>query len=246
MPAVQRQVDIGNKILEALPQSEFRRLVEQLERVHLDKGEVIYVAGDTIRYAYFPLNGLLSLVSTTETGASMELASVGNEGIVGHTVINKTAVIPYDVTAPVATDAWRIKMETLQEEFDKGEALHDLMLAYVNMLMAQISQSSVCHRFHTVEEALSGWLLVVQDRVNSDTLNLTHEVISNALGVPRTGVTVAAGSLQKAGLIRYSRGKIVILDPAKLEEKSCECYRIIRDKIKQFPNASASVLQAQA
>jgi CRP-like cAMP-binding protein len=237
MPAVQWQVDIGNKLLGALPHSELKRLVEHLEPVQLEKGEVVYVTGDRIRYAYFPVNGLLSLVSTTETGGSMELAMVGNEGIVGLTVINKTGIISYDVTVPIATEAWKIKAQTLEEEFDRGEGLHDLMLAYVHILMAQISQSSVCHRFHTLEQALSNWLLVVQDRVNSETLNLTQELISDALGVPRTGVTAAAGALQRAGLIRYSRGRIVILDRAKLEANACECYRIIGDKIKHFPRA---------
>jgi len=240
MPAVQRQVDIGNKILRALPQYEFSRLVEHLERVRLEKGEFLFMAGDRMRYAYFPITGLLSLVSPTEKeGGSVELAQVGNEGMVGLAMITKTRTIFYDVTVPVETYAWRIKVEILQEEFDRREGLHDLMLAYVNMLITQISQSSICHRFHSLEEALSNWLLVVRARVNSNTLNLTQELISNALGVPRTGVTVAAGSLQRAGLIRYSRGKIVILDPGKLEAKACECYRIIRDNIDQFPNGSS-------
>jgi CRP-like cAMP-binding protein len=243
MPAVQRQVDTGNKILGGLPQSEFRRLVEHLEQLHLNKGDVVYHAGDTIRYSYFPINGLLSLVSTTANGATMELAMVGNEGIVGLTVINKSGTIPYDVTAPFTTDAWRIKVQAVQEEFDRREGLYELMLAYVNMLMGQIAQSSICHRFHTLEQALSGWLLAVQDRVNSDSLDLTQELISNALGVPRTGVTVAAGSLQKAGLIRYSRGKIVVLERARLEHRSCECYRIIRDKVKQFSKNSLARVQ---
>jgi len=245
MPAVQWQLDIGNKMLGALPQSEFRRLVEHLERVQLEKGQVVYVTGDTIRYSYFPINGLLSLVSTTETGGSMELAMVGNEGIAGLSMINKTGFIPYDVTVPAATEAWRIKAQVLENEFDRGEGLHDLVLTYLNLLLAQISQSSICYRFHKLEAALSSWLLVIQERVNSDTLDLTQELISNALGVPRTGVTAAAGSLQRAGLIRYSRGRIAILDRAQLENNSCECYRIIRDKIKQFPkNATARVRQA--
>ena len=239
MPAVQRQVDIGNKILRALPQYEFNRLVEHLERVHLEKGEVVYYYGDKIRYAYFPINGLLSLVSTTETGATIELAQVGNEGMVGLPMITKTS-ISYDVHVPVATVAWRIRAEVLQQEFDRREGLHDLMLSYVNMLITQLSQSCICNRFHSLEEALSNWLLVVRDRVNSDTLNLTQELISNALGVPRTGVTMAAGSLKRAGLIRYSRGKIEILDPARLEDRACECYRIIRDNISQFPNGSSA------
>ena len=240
MPAVQLQVDIGNKLLGALPQSEFKRLVEHLERVQLEKGKVVYVTGDKISHAYFPIKGLLSLISTTETGASMELAMVGNEGIAGLTVINKTGIIPCEVTAPIATEAWKIKAQTLEEEFDRGEGVHDLMLAYVQILMTQISQSSICHRFHKLTEKLSNWLLVVQDRVNSDTLNLTQELISNSLGVPRTGVTAAAGSLQRAGLIRYSRGRIVIVDRAKLEANACECYRIIGDKLKHFPKDSTA------
>jgi len=241
MPAVQWQVDVGNRILGALPQSEFRRLSEHLERVHLEKGKVVYVTGDTIRHAYFPLNGLLSLGLTTETGASMDLAMIGEEGIAGLTVINKTGTIPYDLTVAVATEAWKIKAQVLEAEFDRGEALHDLVLAYLNILLGQISQSSFCHRFHKLEAALSSWLLVVQDRLNSDTLNVTQELISNALGVPRTGVTAAAGSLQRVGLIRYSRGRIVILDRARLELQSCECYRIIRDRLKHFPGDSRNV-----
>jgi CRP-like cAMP-binding protein len=241
MSAVQWQVDVGNKILGALPPSEFRRLSEHLERVRLEKGEVVYVTGDTIRHAYFPLNGLLSLVLTTETGASMDLAFVGDEGLAGLTVINKTGIIPYDVTVPVTTEAWKIKAQVLEAEFDRGEALHDLVLAYLNVLLDQISQAALCHRFHKLEAALSSWLLMVQERLNSDTLSLTQELISNALGVPRTGVTAAAGSLQREGLIRYTRGRIVIVDRAGLEARSCECHRIIRDKLKQFPRDSTNV-----
>ena len=245
MPAVQWQVDTGNKILGALPQSEFKRLLEDLERVRFEKDEVVYVSGDTIRYSYFPIDGLLSLVSTTETGASMELAMVGNEGMVGLSMLNKTGTIPYDVTVPVATEAWKIKAQVLEKEFDRSEALHDLVLAYLSILMVQISQSSICYRFHKLEAALSSWLLIIRERVNSDTLNLTQELISNALGVPRTGITAAAGSLQRAGLIRYSRGRIVILDRAQLEDNCCECYRIIHDKIRQFPkNSTARVRHA--
>ena len=233
MLAVSKQV-LGNRILDVLPQSEFIRISEHLKSVHLEKDEVVYAAGDKVRYAYFPVQGLLSLISTTETGSTVELAMVGNEGMVGLAVINKMGIIPHDVTVRIATDALRIKVEVLQEEFDKGERLQELMLVYVSMLIAQISQSAICHRFHTIEAALSRWLLAVQDRANSDTLNLTQETISNALGVPRTGVTTAAGSLQRAGLIRYSRGKITILDRATLEAHSCECYRVIRDAFERF------------
>jgi len=227
MLPVSKQI-IGNRILDALPQSEFASIFEHLKSVHLEKDERVYAAGDKVGYTYFPVNGLLSLISTTETGSTVELAMFGNEGMVGLPMIHRMGIIPYDVTARIATDAFRINVEALQEELDKRWRLWELMFAYVTMLIAQISQSSVCHRFHTIEEALSRWLLAVQNRANSDILNLTQETISNALGVPRTAITTAAGSLQRAGLIRYSRGKIVILDRSGLEAHSCDCYRVSR------------------
>ena len=242
MFAISKQA-IGNTILDSLPQLEFRRIVEHLTKVHLEKDQVVYAAGDRVRYAYFPVRGLLSLVSTTETGSTVELAMFGNEGMVGLGVINSMGIIPYDVTVRFATDALRIKVEVLQEQFNKGGRLQELMLGYISMLIAQISQSSICHRFHTTEEALSHWLLAVQDRVNSDTLDLTQETISNALGIPRTGVTTAAGSLQRAGLIRYSRGKITILDRRGLEVHACECYRVIREEIYCLPRSSPALEQ---
>src|SRR5215204_5353970 len=231
MLAASTQVAVGNRILAALPLEQFARLRPHLSTVHLERDEVVYIAGDQIRYVYFPISGLISLLSTTETGSTVEVAMVGNEGIVGLPVILKNSMIPYEVAVQTETEAYRIKAEDLQEEFDKGEALHELILRYLNLLIAQISQSSLCHRFHTVEKALGGWLLMVQDRLNTESLNLTQEIISHALGVPRTGVTTAAGSLQRAGLIRYSRGKIMILDRARLEEQSCECFRIVHEEL---------------
>lgn len=235
MLATSRQVDVGNRILASLPHREFRRILGHLESVHLSKGEV-YIAGDTVCHAYFPVNGLFSLRSTTEAGSTVEVAMVGNEGLVGVLpMINRKGIIPYDVCVQIAADAYRIKIDILREEFDRGERLQKLMLGYMALLIAQIAQLSMCHRFHTLEQTLGRWLLVARDRVNSDTLNLTQENISNAIGVSRTGVTMAACSLQRAGLIRYSRGKIVILDGARLEASACECYRKIRDEVAQFP-----------
>jgi len=176
----------------------------------------------------------MSLLATTETGSTVEVAMVGNEGIIGLPVILKNKMIPYEVTVQTETEAFRIKAEDLQEEFDKCEALHELILRYLNVLIAEIAQSALCHRFHTVEEALGRWLLMAQDRLNTDSLKLTQEIISHALGVPRTGVTMAAGALQTAGLIRYSRGKIMILDRARLEANSCECFRIIHEELSHF------------
>ena len=240
MLAVPKLVTTGNKILASLPQHELASLARHLESVHLEKGEVVYITGDRIRYAYFPIGGLFSLLSTTETGSTVEIAMVGNEGMVGLPVILKTGTTPYEVTVQIATEAFRIKAEALQEEFNKGGALQERVLRYLNVLIAQVSQITICNRFHTLELALSRWLLTAQDRVNSESLNLTQETISQALGVPRTGVTMAAGTLQRAGLIRYSRGKIVILDRPKLEANSCECYRIINDQIHHFLSESNS------
>lgn len=234
MLAASRQLGMRNKILGAIPHEEFANLLPHLEEVHLEKGETVYLTGDNIKYAYFPENGLLSLLVTTKTGSTVEVASVGSEGVVGLPTILRNQMIPYEVTVQFPTQAWKIRAQRLQEEFDKGKTFHEFVLRYLNVLITQISQSSICNRFHPMNAALSRWLLTVQDRVNSDNLNLTHESISHTLGVPRTAVTGAALELQKAGAIRYMRGNISILDRAKLEEKSCECYRIVRDELDHF------------
>lgn len=234
MFGVSTRVSSGNRILAALPGDQFVRLLPHLSTVRLQRDEVVYITGDQIRYVYFPVSGLMSLLSTTETGSTVEVAMVGNEGIIGLPVILKNRMIPYEVTVQTESQAFRITAEDLQEEFDKGEALHELILRYLNILIAEISQSALCHRFHTVEEALGRWLLMAQDRLNTENLHLTQEIISHALGVPRTGVTMAAGSLQRAGLIRYSRGKITIVDRIRLEANSCECFRILHDELSHF------------
>jgi CRP-like cAMP-binding protein len=234
MLAASTQVAIGNRIFAALPAVQFARLQPQLSTLRLERDEVLYITGDEIRYVYFPISGLVSLLSTTETGSTVAVAMVGNEGIIGLPVILKNKMIPYEVTVQTETVAYRMKAEELQQEFNRCEALHELILRYLNVLIAEISQSALCHRFHTVEEALGRWLLMAQHRLNTDSLNLTQEIISHALGVPRTGVTMAAGALQRAGLIRYSRGKIVIVDRARLEANSCECFRIIHDELSHF------------
>ena len=234
MVAVPGQVGVGNRILSALPSHEFARIQPHLGTVHLEKGKLVYITGDLIQYVYFPVNGLLSLLSATETGSTVEVAMVGNEGIVGLPAVLKKGMISYEVSVQVPVDAFRIKAELLQQEFDRGERLQEYMLGYTHTLIGQIAQLSICNRFHTIEKALSRWLLMAGSRVNTNTLSLTQENIANVLGVPRTGVTMAARALQNAGLIRYSRGNIVILDLAGLEANSCECYRIIHDELQQF------------
>jgi CRP-like cAMP-binding protein len=232
--AAQTQIGIANRILGALPHVELARLLPFLEEVDLQKGEIVYLSGDNIQYAYFPEDGLLSLLSTTETGSTVEVAMVGREGVVGLPVILRNQMIPYEVKVQFTTKALKIRAKELREEFDKGQALHELVLRYLNTLIVQISQSSICNRFHLRDQAFRRWLLTVQDRVNCDSLNLTQETISNALGIPRTAITKAAAAMQRDGLIRYHRGEIIILDRARLEAESCECYRIIRDELRHF------------
>lgn len=236
MLASSMQLSTGNRILDALPHEERARLLPFLEKVDLKKGEIVYLTGDPIKHAYFPEDGLLSLVSITETGSPMEVAMVGSEGGVGLPVILRDKIIPYDVTAQFSTRALKIKAKALKEEFDKGQALHECVLRYLSVLIAQISQGSICNRFHSREQALRRWLLTVKDRVNSENLDLTQENISNALGIPRTAVSKAAATMQRDGLIRYSRGKIMVLERARLEADSCECYHIIRDQLHHFLN----------
>ena len=229
-----KQLAIRNRILAALPDEEYGRIAPHLSPVAFEKDQVIYRSEDPIEFVYLPESGLISLLSTTETHATIEVAMLGKEGVVGLPVVLKNRIIPYEVMVRFRTEALRIKAEIFQEEFDKGQVLHEFVLRYLNVMLTQISQSSICNRFHTIEATLSRWLLTVQDQTDSNTLQLTQKVISEALGVPRTGVTVAAGTLQNAGAIRYSRGKIAILDRVLLESRSCECYRIIRDELDQF------------
>jgi len=234
MLGASQKVDIQNRILAALPHQELGRILLHAVNVHLERGQVVYVTGDRIHHVYFPNNGLLSLRCTSESGSTVEVAMVGNEGVVGLPAILRNCLMPHEVTVQITTEAFKIRVEDFQEEFNKREALQELMLRYLNILIAEISQSSLCHRFHTLEQALSRWLLTTQDRLSSASLDVTHEIISHALGVPRTGVTMAAGALQRASLIRYSRGKIVILDRAGLEANSCECFRIVHDELNHF------------
>ena len=231
---VLKQHDIRNRILGALPDEEFGRIASHLNYVTFEIDEIIYLSDDPIEYVYLLESGLVSLLSTTESGSTIEVAMLGQEGLVGLPVILKNRVIPYEVKVRLRSEAFKIKAEIFQGEFDKGQVLHEFVLRYLNVMITQISQSSICNRFHTIEQTLSRWLLTVHDHVNANTFNLTQQVIAQALGVPRTGVTVAAGTLQTGGAIRYSRGKIVILDRVRLESHSCECYRIMRDELDHF------------
>ena len=220
-----------NQLLAALPRHEYERLAPHLELTHLPKGKTLAHPGESLRYAYFPTNGMISLLSTTESGQTIEVAMIGNEGLVGVPIILGVNVAPYWCMVQIQSDAMRISAAALRKEFKSGDVLNDLLLRYTHGLLTHITQSAVCNSFHTVQERLCRWLLVSRDRLKSDSINLTQEFISQMLGTARTGVTMAAIPLQDAGYIRYRRGKITILNRQGLESAACECYTIIRKEI---------------
>jgi CRP-like cAMP-binding protein len=205
-----------------------------LEPVEFITGRVLYEIADTVRYIYFPASGMLSLLSITKAGSIIEVAMVGNEGMVGIPAILRTNIIPYRVMVQIPGRGMRLRADVLSGEFNKGGRLQDMLLRYTHTVLSQISQSAVCNYFHTVEQRLCRWLLVTRDRVHSNKFCLTQEVISHMLGVPRTNVTMRAGALQQKGLIRYSRGKISIIDPRGLEEAACECYEVVKEELSGF------------
>lgn len=220
-----------NRLLSALPRTEYELLRSHLQRVHFARGKVLYNPRDAVRYGYFPLTGMISLLSLNHNGETIELGAVGNEGFVGVSSFLRSNTSPYRVVVQIPADVMVIRAEVLRREFNRGGHLQDLLLRFVHALVVQISQSAICNHFHHTQARLARWLLVSRDRAKSDTLHLTQEFLSQMLGVPRTGVTVAAGALQESRLITYSRGKITILDPKGLGLRACECYRIITEEI---------------
>ena len=223
-----------NRLLAALPRAEYLRLLPHLKLVHLPPRKILYDIGEVVRYAYFPRGGMISLLSSTEDGRTVEVGMIGNEGVAGIGVILRNKIEPCQMMVQLPGNAMRISGDVLQEEFKRCHALQDLLLRYTHMLLLQIAQSAACNRFHTVEERLCRWLLISRDRLQTDTLHLTQEFLAHMLGVPRTSVTMAASDLQRKGLIQYGRGRIIILDYPRLEAAACECLRVVRAGISQF------------
>ena len=223
-----------NQLLATLLKVEYARLLPHLEWVRLAQNKILYEAGDIVRHIYFPVSGMTSLLSSTEDGQTVEVAMVGNEGVVGVSVILKVDRTPYKAKVQIAANAMRIRTDVFKREFGRGGQFQDLILHYAHTLLTQVSQSAACNRFHTVEQRLCRWLMIGRDRTKSDTLQLTQEALSHMLGSPRPSVTAIAGALQKEGMIRYRRGRITIVAPAALEAASCECYRIVRDEINAY------------
>src|SRR5882672_7541839 len=217
-----------NHLLGALPEEDYERLRPNLERVTFSLGQVVYESNGHLDYGYFPTSSVASLLYTTVDGSTTEMGLAGNDGVVGIALFLGGDTTPNRAVVQIAGGAFRMKAKILQQEFAGGGILQQLMLRYTQALITQISQTAVCNRLHSVEQRLCRWLLLTHDRVRSAELLLTQEFIANMLGGRRESVTRAARRLQKAGLIRYVRGHITILDRQGLEAQSCECYQVVK------------------
>ena len=217
-----------NRLLAALSEPEFNRLYPNLELVPLLLGEVLYESGDQLQHVYFPILSIVSLLYVMADGASAEIAVVGNEGIIGIALFMGGETMPNRAVVQSAGYAYRLRSQLLKEEFSRAGELQNLLLRYTQALLTQMSQTAVCNRHHSVDQQLCRWLLLSLDRLPSTELTMTQELIANMLGVRREGVTEAAGKLQSAGLIHYSRGKITVLDRPRLEARACECYKVVK------------------
>lgn len=223
-----------NRILAALVPSDFARLQDDLELVSVKLGQVLFESGDNLGYVYFPADCIVSLVSTTQTGATAELAISGNDGLVGIPLVLGGNTTTHRAVVQSAGTAYRLKVEVMRWELDQGGDFLHLTLRYTQALMTQMAQSVVCNRHHSVDQQLCRWLLLSLDRLPGDQLNMTQELIANMLGVRREAVTEAAGKLQAAGLIQYSRGHITIVDRGALEARVCECYATVKDEYQRL------------
>ena len=217
-----------NHLLAALPPSDYERLASHLELIPMRLGDVLYEPGVRLRHVYFPTTSIVSLLYVMENGTSAEIAIIGNEGILGISLFMGGETTPSRAVVQSAGHAFRLKAQRLKDEFGRFGPMLQLLLRYTQALITQMSQTAVCNRHHSVDQQLCRWLLLSLDRLASNELAMTQELIANMLGVRREGVTEAAGKLQDAGLIRYRRGRITVLDRPGLEARSCECYQVVK------------------
>ena len=218
----------ANQLLAVLPEMEWARIEPHLVEVDLPLGEVIYESGGQLEHVFFPTTSIISLLYVMEDGASAEIAIVGHEGMVGVSLFMGGETTPSRAIVQSAGRAWRLNARMLKDEFNRGGPMQRLLLRYTQALITQMAQTAVCNRHHSIDQQLCRWLLLSIDRLPSNELRMTQELIANMLGVRRSGVTAAALKLQNAGLIRYSHGHITVLDRPGLEVHVCECYAVVK------------------
>lgn len=217
-----------NHLLAALPKSDFERVAPHLELVSLLLGASLYESGIALHHVYFPVDSIVSLLNVMADGASAEIAVVGKDGVVGVSLFMGGETTPSRAVVQSAGQAFRLKGALLKSEFNRAGAMQRLLLRYTQALLTQMAQTAVCNRHHSLDQQLCRWLLMSLDRLPSNELVMTQDLIANMLGVRREGVTEAAGKLQQAGLIQYSRGHILVLDRAGIEARTCECYAVVK------------------
>ena len=223
-----------NHLLDALPASDYERLASHLELIPMGLGDVLYESGSHLRYVYFPTTSIISLLYVMEDGASAEIAIVGNEGILGISLFMGGDTTPSSAVVQTAGHAYRLESRLLKHEFNRGGLMQSLLLRYTQALITQMTQTAACNRHHSIEQQLCRWLLLTLDRVSSRELIMTQELVASMLGVRREGITEAAGKLQRAGVIRYRRGHIAVLDRSGLETRVCECYAVVKKELSRL------------
>ena len=233
---------LQNHLLAALPAVDCQRLLPHLKLVPLPLGQVLYESGTLLRHVYFPTNSIVSLLYVMADGASAEIAVVGNEGVIGVSLFMGGETTPSRAVVQSAGHGYQLSGQYLKDEFTRAGAMQHLLLRYTQALITQMAQTAVCNRHHSLDQQLCRWLLLSLDRLASNQLVMTQELIANMLGVRREGVTEAAGHLQNAGLIQYSRGRITVIDRPGLEARTCECYAVVkRECDRLLPDLSGHV-----
>ena len=220
-----------NHLLAALPTAEFERLAKHLEPVAMPLGQILYEPGGQMQHAYFPTTAIVSLHYVTESGASSETAGVGNEGVVGIALFMGGGTTPSSAVVQTAGHGYRLERSVLMQEFNRGGLMHRLLLRYTQALITQMNQTAACNRHHSLEQQLCRWLLLTLDRLPSNELVMTQELVASMLGVRREGITESAGNLQRAGFIRYRRGHIAVIERSGLEATACECYAVVKKEL---------------
>jgi CRP-like cAMP-binding protein len=223
-----------NHLLAALPTAEFEALAAHLELVPMRLGQMLYEPGEQLQHAYFPTTSIVSLHYVMESGASAETAGVGNEGMLGVSLFMGGDTTPSSAVVQTAGHAYRLERRLLKQEFERGGLLQRLLLRYTQALLTQLAQTAVCNRHHSLEQQLCRWLLLTLDRLPSNELVMTQELVASMLGVRREGITVAAGDLQRAGYISYRRGHIAVLNRSGLEASTCECYAVVKKELNRL------------
>ena len=229
-----------NHILASLPPEDYERLRPHLEPFEMKHGHVLHQPGETLKYVYFPENSMISLISHTAAGESVEVGVVGFEGMAGVSAVLGADTAPHEAMVQIHDGGTRLGVSELREEFRRGGVLHDMLLRYTQTLLLQTSQVAACNRLHSLSERLAPWLLMSLDRCVCDELPFTQEFLSLMLGVRRAGVTEAAIILQAEGLIHYTRGRITVIDRPGLETHSCECYPVVRDEFNRLVGANSA------